>query len=92
LQELQRYIETKLNLRVRTTALGFIQRGGSPSAFDRVLASKLGVAAVDLLVNGQGGQAVGLKNNKIIYKDLAAVNEEIVDKPDLYRLLDMLLY
>ena len=92
LQELQRYIETKLNLRVRTTALGFIQRGGSPSAFDRVLASKLGVAAVDLLVNGQGDQAVGLKNNKIIYKDLAAVNEEIVDKPDLYRLLDMLLY
>jgi 6-phosphofructokinase 1 len=57
-----------------------------------VLASKLGVAAVDLLVNGQGDQAVGLKNNKIIYKDLAAVNEEIVDKPDLYRLLDMLLY
>lgn len=92
LQELQRYIEMKLNICVRTTVLGFIQRGGSPSAFDRVLASKLGIAAVDLLVKGCGGQAVGLKDNKIIYKDLVAINGGIVDKQDQYRLLDMLLY
>ncbi|AGT33640.1 hypothetical protein M493_17155 [Geobacillus genomosp. 3] len=92
LQELQQYIETKLHIRVRTTSLGFIQRGGSPSAFDRVLASKMGVAAVELLVNGYAGHAVGLKENKIIYQNLAAINGEIADKQEPYQLLDMLLH
>jgi len=50
---------------VRTTILGHIQRGGSPTAFDRLLASRLGVAAVEALVQGESGVMMGLKGNKI---------------------------
>ncbi|AWI06066.1 6-phosphofructokinase [Clostridium drakei] len=92
LQELQRYIEEKLKTSVRTTILGFIQRGGNPSGFDRVLASKMGIKAVDLLNNGYSGLAVGVKNNKIIDIEFEDVNNEIVDKQDSYDMLDILLH
>lgn len=92
LQELQRYIEENLKISVRTTVLGFIQRGGNPSAFDRVLASKMGVAAVNLLINGHSGRAVGIKENKIINTELENVNATIADKQNNYDLLDILLY
>jgi 6-phosphofructokinase 1 len=69
IQKLQKYIEEKLNISVRTSVLGFIQRGGRPSAFDRVLASKMGVKAVELLMNGYSGIAVGMKENKMISID-----------------------
>ncbi|PLS04226.1 6-phosphofructokinase [Neobacillus cucumis] len=91
LQDLQQYIEKKLNINVRTTSLGFIQRGGNASAFDRVLACKMGVKAVELLMNGESGLAVGIKDNKIIYKQLGKVNSEIADKQDNYSLLEKLL-
>lgn len=92
LQQLQQYIEEKLNLSVRTTVLGFIQRGGQPSAFDRVLASKLGITAVELLVNGYSGRAVGMKENKVIHEELENVNAKRTDKQDQYRLLETLLH
>ena len=92
LQELQKYIEEKLKISVRTTVLGFIQRGGNPSAFDRVLASKMGVKAVELLINGNSGRAVGVKENKIIDIELENVNAVIADKKNDYNLLEMLLY
>ncbi|MGF6953699.1 6-phosphofructokinase 1 [Neobacillus sp. B4I6] len=92
LQELQRYIEEKLNISVRTTVLGFIQRGGNPSAFDRVLATKMGVTAVELLVNGHSGHTVGMKENKIIHRELEYVHAERADKQDKYRLLETLLH
>jgi 6-phosphofructokinase len=92
LQELQKYIEENLKISVRTTVLGFIQRGGNPSAFDRVLASKMGVAAVNLLLNGHSGRAVGIKENKIIDTKLENVNAEIADKQNNYDMLDILLY
>ena len=50
---------------VRVTVLGHIQRGGSPSAFDRFTASRLGYAAVDALLDDQKSAMVGLQNNKI---------------------------
>lgn len=50
----------------RSTILGHIQRGGIPSPNDRVLASRLGEKAVDLLINGIGGHCVAIKNNEII--------------------------
>jgi len=49
----------------RSTILGHIQRGGSPSPNDRVLASRMGVKAVELLIEGKGGQCVVLKDNMI---------------------------
>lgn len=92
IEELQQYVENKLQISVRTMVLGFVQRGGDPSAFDRVLANKLGVKAVELLMNGQSGQAVGIKENKIICKELEKINEAIIDKYDQYELLETLLH
>ncbi|MBR3694490.1 MAG: 6-phosphofructokinase [Erysipelotrichales bacterium] len=50
----------------RATVLGHVQRGGSPTPFDRILASRMGDRAVELLVEGIGGQCVGIINNKIV--------------------------
>lgn len=50
----------------RVTVLGHLQRGGSPSCSDRVLASRLGVKAVELLLEGEKGVMVGIRNNQIV--------------------------
>ena len=54
----------------RATVLGHVQRGGSPTAFDRVLATRMGDKAVELLANNIGGQCVGMINNKIVAIDI----------------------
>ncbi|WP_249870888.1 6-phosphofructokinase [Oceanobacillus saliphilus] len=59
-------IEAETKLETRVTVLGYIQRGGSPSATDRVLASRLGARAVELLLKNQGGRMVGIQNNKLV--------------------------
>ena len=51
----------------RVTILGHIQRGGSPTAADRILASRLGAAAVEALKEGQRNVMVGLKNGELVY-------------------------
>ncbi len=51
---------------VRVTVLGHIQRGGSPSCYDRVLASRMGVAAVDALLEGKRDIMIGTQNNKMV--------------------------
>ena len=55
------------------TILGYIQRGGSPSAFDRLLATRLGAAAVDVLHEGKAGVMAGLQGAKIEATPLAEV-------------------
>lgn len=52
---------------IRVTVLGHLQRGGSPTTLDRVLASRMGVAAVEGLCNGESKVMVGMMNNKIVY-------------------------
>lgn len=58
-------IQLETNLETRVTVLGHIQRGGSPTAFDRVLASRLGAKAVELLLEERKGRMVGIKNNQL---------------------------
>jgi 6-phosphofructokinase 1 len=55
---------------IRVSVLGHMQRGGSPSCFDRVLASRLGVRAVELLREGVSNVMVGVKDDKVITTDL----------------------
>lgn len=55
---------------IRVSVLGHMQRGGSPSCFDRVLASRLGVAAVDALLDGNSGVMAGVTNNDVSFVDL----------------------
>jgi len=63
-------IRERTGFETRVTVLGHIQRGGSPSAYDRVLGSQLGAKAVDLLVEGISGKMVGIQNNEIVAVDL----------------------
>ena len=63
---LAREIERRLEVETRATVLGHVQRGGSPSAFDRILATRFGVAAVDELAAGRTGVMVGLRGTAIV--------------------------
>lgn len=64
--ELAQYVEKNLpQYDVRVSILGHMQRGGSPSCFDRVLASRMGVKAVELLIDGVSNVMVGLDNNEM---------------------------
>ncbi|MFD3445334.1 6-phosphofructokinase [Microbacteriaceae bacterium 4G12] len=80
-------IEEATNLETRVTVLGHVQRGGSPSALDRVLASRLGARAVELLIDGQGGRCVGIQNNKIVDHDIIeALSKKHTIDLDVYQL------
>ncbi|HHU6749485.1 TPA: 6-phosphofructokinase [Staphylococcus pseudintermedius] len=63
--ELTKYI----NVDARVSVLGHIQRGGSPTGADRVLASRLGGYAVELLLNGETAKGVGIKDNRLVATD-----------------------
>jgi 6-phosphofructokinase 1 len=70
--EVGRQIKEKFpNYDTRVSVLGHIQRGGKPSCMDRVLASRLGVAAVEALIQGQTNEMVGLVHNEIAYTPFA---------------------
>jgi 6-phosphofructokinase len=78
------------NLDIRVSVLGHIQRGGSPTAFDRYLASRLGVAAVDALLDNQRSVMVGYTNHEITLvpfnktiKGHRNVNEELLKVADI---------
>ncbi|MBT1696826.1 6-phosphofructokinase [Fulvivirgaceae bacterium PWU4] len=58
---------------IKVTILGHLQRGGAPTYFDRVLASKMGIAAVEGLMQGQKDVMVGIKDNKIVYNDFNTI-------------------
>ncbi len=60
----------KTGIDTRVTILGHIQRGGTPTTFDRVLASEMGRTAVELLLNEEGGKSLGTKCNNIIALDI----------------------
>ena len=64
--DIGREIIEKTGADLRVTVLGHVQRGGSPTVFDRILASRLGVRAVELLLDGQSARVVGVKDDKII--------------------------
>ena len=79
----------RLGLEVRTTTLGHVQRGGTPGAFDRILATRLGSAAVDALLDGKAGNLVGLKGNGIVLSPYAEIAGK-TKAPDT-NLLDLII-
>ncbi|MBX9973314.1 6-phosphofructokinase [Cytobacillus firmus] len=85
--EFAKQIKDTTNFDTRVSVLGHMQRGGSPTAFDRVLASRLGAYAVELLLEGKGGRAVGIQNNKLVDHDIIEIldREHTLDL-DLYNL------
>ncbi|MDM5228885.1 6-phosphofructokinase [Cytobacillus sp. NJ13] len=85
--EFAKQIKDTTNFDTRVSVLGHMQRGGSPTAFDRVLASRLGAHAVELLLEGKGGRAVGIQNNKLVDHDIIEIldREHTLDL-DLFKL------
>ena len=67
---LAKEIEAHTGLETRATILGHIQRGGSPTARDHILASRMGAYAVDLLLSGVGGRCVGIQQNQLVHHDI----------------------
>ncbi len=90
--QLADYVEENMpEYEVRVSVLGHMQRGGSPSCFDRVLASRLGVSAVELLIDGKSNLMVGLKDNEVVSTDLekAIKGQNSIDK-ELLRVSDIM--
>ncbi|MGG0670135.1 6-phosphofructokinase [Lederbergia citrisecunda] len=79
-------LKEKSGIETRVSVLGHIQRGGSPSARDRVIASQYGARAVEVLSEGRGGVAIGMQNHKVVDYEL-----EVVFAPKDHT-LDMGLY
>ncbi|MBQ2857464.1 MAG: 6-phosphofructokinase, partial [Bacteroidaceae bacterium] len=69
-KELAQRIQDETGIESRATILGHVQRGGNPTLRDRLIASKMGFAAVELLSKGIGNRVVGLKDNKIVNYDI----------------------
>lgn len=76
---------------IRVTVLGHIQRGGAPTCADRVLASRLGVAAVEGLMDGKSSVMAGIRSNKVVYTSFedAIVKQNIINK-ELIRISEIL--
>lgn len=70
INELARYIEQETQRETRTTVLGHIQRGGTPVAYDRILASRMGTYAIELLLQGYAGHCIGILNEKMVHHDI----------------------
>ena len=85
--EIATYIQTRTGIETRATILGHVQRGGSPTLRDRVVASEMGHKAVDLLEAGVGNRVVAMQNGKIVDFDITeALNMERVFDRNLYEI------
>ncbi|MBT4840127.1 MAG: 6-phosphofructokinase [Flavobacteriaceae bacterium] len=90
--ELKEYVEEHIPIYdVRVSVLGHMQRGGSPSCFDRVLASRMGVKAVEALLEGKSSLMVGIQDNKLTLTPLikAIKGHTKIDK-ELIRVSDIM--
>ena len=85
--EIARQVNEKFpSFDTRVTVLGHVQRGGSPTVFDRMLGSRLGIAATEALLNGDRGKMAGILNNKIHFTDFSkATKQHSPMDPELLR-------
>jgi 6-phosphofructokinase 1 len=89
--QLAEYVEENMpEYDVRVSVLGHMQRGGTPSCFDRVLASRLGVKAIEMIIENKTNLMIGLKNNTVITTDLEEaitggheINKELLRVSDI---------
>ena len=90
--ELAKRIQAKTKRETRATILGHIQRGGPPLAFDRILSSRMGSFAVELLMEGRSARCIGVVGGKIVHHDIIDCLENMKRpfRQDLYDLSKML--
>lgn len=79
-ERLGELIEQRTGIESRSVVLGHLQRGGTPSAYDRLLATRYGLKAAELALAGQSGKMVALKAGEIVAVDLDTVLHEVPDK------------
>ncbi|MGE5197436.1 MAG: 6-phosphofructokinase [Deltaproteobacteria bacterium] len=90
-KEVAKKIEEITDLDVRAIVLGHIQRGGSPTARDRILAARLSTAAIDLILKNEFGKVVGIKGEELNIVDIEyAIQKKKVDLDSLYNLVRIL--
>lgn len=85
--ELAKEISTLSGFSSRATVLGYIQRGGSPCPDDRILASRMGEYAIELLTDNIYGVCVGVRDNRMVYLPFANIVDQIRPKSGLYSLV-----
>ena len=91
--DLANIVQETTGIETRATVLGHIQRGGSPTASDRILASRLGAKAVELLVEGKSSRVVGIKCNTVVDYDIEdALSMESKFDNELYTVANILSY
>ncbi|MCH8980143.1 MAG: ATP-dependent 6-phosphofructokinase, partial [Armatimonadetes bacterium] len=90
-EDVQGFIQERTGFEARNTILGHMQRGGRPTAFDRVLALRLGAFAADRLLSGFAGEMVGVDGGKLVSHALSYVQgtKKTID-PDKLRLVDVM--
>lgn len=90
--ELASKIEEVTGIETRPTILGHIQRGGTPTASDRVLAARMGSYAVELLIDGEKGRCIGIEKNELVHDDIiSALERPHTVNEDMYRLANRYL-
>jgi ATP-dependent phosphofructokinase / diphosphate-dependent phosphofructokinase len=88
---LAREIERCTRIQTRVTKLGYVQRGGSPTAFDRVLATRFGIKAFEMVVAGEWGRMAAIRGNKIVtiplddaVREVKSLDEEIYHVAEIF--------
>jgi|TARA_B100000902_G_C27293503_1_gene908582 6-phosphofructokinase 1 len=90
--ELSKRVEEKFpDYEIKVSVLGHMQRGGSPTCFDRVLGTRMGVKAVETLINGESSKMIGVKEGKIILTPLnSAIKGASKINPELIRVAEIM--
>src|SRR6266700_5553357 len=89
-EDLAREIERCTDIQTRVTKLGYVQRGGSPTAFDRILATRFGIKAYEMVREGQWGEMAALRANRIVSTPLSeAVGELKRLDEDIYKVAEV---
>ncbi|MDA8692843.1 6-phosphofructokinase [Saprospiraceae bacterium] len=92
-QELSKIVNEELgnNIDIKNAVIGHLQRGGSPTAADRILASKLGYHGVNALIQGQSNVAIGIVDKKVVYTPFAdAINKKKLPDENMITMAEIL--
>lgn len=90
--EIGKKIQEMTDLDVRVAVLGHVQRGGVPTARDRIFACRMGVKAVDLVLNNEFGKTVIIKGDELAVIDIEfAIQKRKIDTENLYRIIKILM-
>lgn len=90
-QSLKEQLAAVTDMTLRTVTLGHVQRGGSPSLRDRLLAARFGVIAIECLIAGKKAVAVGVRNEEIVADDLQkALAYPAADRSELFKVCEIL--